>query len=370
MHVNKLFDVIDTNRSIIHRVSDCTFEFISNCLHKKILIPLYMVENNSGCLNKQWFHLDTGAAMTCMPLYDIIDNFNVSEYDYNYHRIHPFSGYSKQGVQFMIPIMMKHLIIGGFLFDDIMIYSPFIIKPNSSESVSNVQQEYDRLNSISFSESIPNDLVEKTKSDNYIDALISIYSRYIISKSNEEPTIVDKHSTYINLHNHFSFTPLNTSYLLGMDILNYFDIIITQPRHELVRDDRVHDDYGNYIYNQNRTRIGNLITEGNLYFSIPSEATTNSKRLALTNSHEDMNTQLPFSQLTSIDDIDENSNPVIQSYLNIESILNRYLYETVSVEGIIDNLSQNNVYIVNLTNTQNESSINLNALKFDSPNKE
>lgn len=126
MYINKLFDIIDNDCSIIHRVSDCTFEFIPNCLHKKIMVTLYIISNSSK-IEIIDFHLDTGAAMTCMPFGKIIRTFNVSEYDYNYHRIHPFSGYSKQGVQFMVPIMMKHLIIGGFLFDDIMIYSPFFI---------------------------------------------------------------------------------------------------------------------------------------------------------------------------------------------------------------------------------------------------
>lgn len=365
---NRLMDFLDS--SIIHQVSDSCFMYSPNHLHKQIHVPIYFKDDNPR-LKGLDFLLDTGAAMTCMSLKDVNDTFGYTEKDYEYAHIHAFSGYNSKNICFMIPIQLPQAIIGGFLFNSVVMYSPFVISITDNdrykkEVIEKINAEYVKLKKkeyedtkidIKYKVDIKMSSALDFTDEHYREAFTKVYKSYVVTKTGTE---IDKEGTYDNLHKYFNFRDIYTNLLLGMDMLNYFDVVIVQPRYEITKDETVTDEYSIYVRNKNRYVQHHVIENGKLYLSLPSEAQSHYNTLALENTLSDIGTTFPYSPIENVENLiryknidgnDEydfdNMIPIVNSYLQLEQNSNSLLFSRVNGIDIFNSLSQNSVKVVN-----------------------
>lgn len=271
----------------------------------------------------------------------IQERYGYTEKDYLYSRTYLSSGYDRNKILFMVPIKLPYAVIGGFLLKDVLIFSTFNVMPKSKWAHDNVNNVYKSLLNSSSNNKYNSGSIENTfRDDFYIDAFERVFKACTVVNG----ATIDNYNTYLNVIGNFSLNPVNTIRpLLGMDILYYFDMIITQPRYEILSDSK-------QIYSISRKKLGDITAPGKLYFSIPDSTLSNSELFSITNPIDDIETEFPFYSVYDIDSLDysksTNEYNVASEFLNSDFSNAKLPYRTSSKEDIFNSLSQNSIEIV------------------------
>lgn len=348
----------------IHHIKDCEFIYKDDTGSRKIYTQLYTQHKHEKRFEQVQFHFDLGASLTCMSLTDINPLMGYDIYDIDYTNMVLCSGYEQGRVLCAVPIIIPHIVVGGFVLQNVRLFTNLKLEPTSislneiekfnpsaREYVKKIVRkdilsEFDDLRDASgatFDNSIVDAMVDARiddyQTDIYNHAFMLFYNSKIISKSSAGTSSEQARNTsrvnYSELLKHFDITVPSIARLLGMDILHYFDIIVAQPRYQLINNRQPVIRNGKLLSTGDDSFIkGDLISKGNLYFSIPDSVLYKSTRLSQESGYD--------YSIGKIENID--AEELVHSYFNNSkdyNLTDNNHYRVSSDDDIMKVLSQN-----------------------------